>query len=200
MQDFDTFKRIFCFFVRSKLEPKYVDSIDQQINANEAPAEIKTLVSDVQSFHGMRQNLCGHVLRHLHNHPVLHELITAGRVEQHDSVAHKSLCTFTNQTMTQHQGMTLIISGRKPHIVTMNKRFKRLLYSFWYLVHFADEIMKEIKTWLQTQRWWTRGSCPDVTERILQHQDSMFAKQAYVKLKGINQYIQEEMVSLPINK
>ncbi len=182
------------------MEPKYVDDIDQQIGANEASADLKALVADVQSFHGMRQHLCGRVIQHLHNHPVLHELIAAGRVEQHDTVAHKSLCTFTNQTMAQHQGMTLIISGRKPHIVTINKRFKRLVYSFWYLVHFADEIMKEIRVWLSQQRWWRRGTCPDVTDRILQHQEYMFAKQAYVKLKGINQYIQQEMVSVPINK
>lgn len=199
MQDYETFKRIFHFFVESKLNPKYVDHIDQQISSNEASSETKTLISDVQAFHNMRQHLCGSIFQYLHNHPILHELISAGRVEQHDSAAHKSVCAFTNQTMTLQQGMTLIIGSKTPHIVTIHKRFKRLLYNFWYLVHFTDEIIKEIKVWLVKQRWWKRGTCSNVSERIMKHQDGMFAKQAFVKLKTVNQYIQNEMVSLPIN-
>jgi len=199
MQDFDTFKRIFHFFVESKLNPKYVDNIDQQLSSNEASDETKKLIDDVQSFHRMRQSLCGHIFRHLDNHPILHGLIVAGRVEQHDSVARKSVCAFTNQNMSTHQGLTLVIGSKTPHIVTIHKRFKRLIYNFWYLVHFTDEIIKEIKHWLVKQRWWKRGNCPDVSRRVLEHQNSMFVKQAFVKLKTINEYIQREMATLPIN-
>lgn len=199
MQDFETFKRIFHFFVESKLNPNYVNKIDQQLTSNEAPTEIKKLIEDVQAFHSMRQSLCGHIFRHLNNHPILHELISAGRVELYDSVARKSMCAFTNQNMATHQGLTLIIGTKAPHIVTIHKRFKRLVYNFWYLVHFTDEIVKEIKSWLTKQRWWKRGACHNVSERILEHQNSMFAKQAFVKLKTINEYIQREMATLPIN-
>ena len=66
-------------------------------------------------------------------------------------------------------------------------------------MHFADEIMIDINKWLSTQRWWVRGQRVDVTKRIVEHQDSNFAKKTYVKLKSINQYIQTDMVSLPIN-
>jgi len=199
MHDFKIFQQIFKFFVDSKLNPDYVSRIDSQISSNEASPELKSLISEVKSFHGMRQQLCGRIFEHLHNHPILHEFIQSSRVEQHDTAARKSTCAFTNQTMAQNQGMTLIVGTKNIHIVTIHKRFKRLLYNFWYLVHFTDEILKEIYVWLKLQRWWTRGTCNDVSDRIMKHQDGMFAKQAYVKLKNISQYIQEELVSLPIN-
>lgn len=201
MQDFETFRKVFRFFVQSKLNPKYVETIDEQLRSNEADSSLKTLIADVQAFHNLRQTLCGHVFRHLDNHQLLHDLISAGRVEQHDSVAHKSVCAFTEQALAPHQGMTLLIGCKTPRIATVHKRFKRLLYNFWYLVHFTDEVYKEIKTWLVHQRWWKRGtSCSDAPTRIMNHQDAMFAKQAYVKLKGMNEYIQREMVTKPINE
>lgn len=200
MHDFETFESIFRFFVRSKMNKKYVETIDKDMGANTASQDTKKLIANVQTFHAMRQQLCGQIFDHLNNHPLLHELISSSMVEQYDSVAHNSVCTFTNQTLTQKQGMTLVIGAKNTHIVTVHKRFKRLLYNFWYLVHFTDEIMQDIHKWLSTQRWWTRGKQANVTEKIVQHQDSKFAKKAYVKLKSITDYIQRDMVSLPINR
>lgn len=199
MQDFETFKRIFHFFIESKMNPKYVENIDALIQSNEASAKLKSLIASVQSFHSMRQTLCGQIFEHLNNHSILHQLISAGRVEQYDCVANKSVCAFSSQTLSKQQGITLIIGVKTPHIVTIHKRFKRLIYNFWYLVHFTDEIIKEIKLWLAKQNWWKRGDCPDVSKRIMHHQDAMFAKQAYVKVKGISEYIQRQLMSLPIN-
>lgn len=176
-----------------------METIDKEMSENVASEETKKLIGHVQTFHTMRQQLCGQIFEHLNNHPLLHELIPSVAVEQYDSVAHNSVCAFTNQTMAQKQGITLIISTKNSHIVTIHKRFKRLLYIFWYLVHFADEIMIDINKWLSTQRWWVRGQRVNVTKRIVEHQDSNFAKKTYVKLKSINQYIQTDMVSLPIN-
>jgi len=200
MHDFETFRDIFRFFVESKLNKKYVESIDKEMGANTASAETKKLIENIQTFHNMRQQLCGQIFEHLNNHPLLHELISTVSVEQYDSVAHNSVCAFTGQAMTQKQGMTLVIGVKNSHIVTMHKRFKRLLYNFWYLVHFVDEIMQDINRWLSTQRWWLRGRHANATKRIIEHQDSNFAKKAYVKLKSINDYIQRDMVSLPINQ
>jgi len=199
MHDFETFRNIFRFFVESKLNKKYVETIDKEISANTASPETKKLIDHIQTFHTMRQQLCGQIFEHLNNHPLLHELISSVAVEQYDSVAHNSVCAFTGQTMTQKQGMTLVIGTKNSHIVTLHKRFKRLIYNFWYLVHFVDEIMQDINKWLSTQRWWMRGQDANITQRIVRHQNSNFAKKAYVKLKSINNYIQRDMVSLPIN-
>lgn len=199
MQDFDTFKRIFHFFVQSKLNPKYVDTLDALVRSNEASKDTKSLIAGVQSFHSMRQTLCSQIFAHLNNHGILHELISAGRVEQYDSTAPKSVCAFSDQLLTSQQGITLVVGAKTPQIFTVHKRFKRLIYSFWYLVHFTDEIIKEIKPWLSKQRWWVRGNCSDVSERIMHHQDAMFAKQSYVKVKSISEYIQGHLVSMPIN-
>jgi len=199
MQNFETFEDIFRFFVTSKLEHGYVQTIDQQIHSNTASDKIKKLIGDVHTFHTMRQQLCGKIFEHFNNHSLLHELINTTSVEQYDSTPQNSTCILSKQVMSQKQGTTLIIGINKTHVVTIHKRFKRLLYNFWYLVHFTDEIMKDIKTWLESQRWWRRGYCINVTDRIITHQDKMFAKRAYVKLKSINTYIHQEMVSLPIN-
>ena len=200
MHDFETFQDIFRFFVESKLNKKYVENIDKEMSTNTASPETKKLIEQVQTFHTMRQQLCGQIFEHLNNHPLLHEIIPSVAVEQYDSVAHGSVCAFTGQTMTQKQGMTLVLGTKNSHIVTIHKRFKQLLYNFWYLVHFVDEIMQDINNWLSTQRWWLRGYHTNITERIVRHRDSNFAKKAYVKLKSINSYIQRDMVSLPINR
>lgn len=199
MQNFETFEDIFRFFVTSKLENDYVETIDQQIHLNTASDKIKKLIGDVHIFHTMRQQLCGKIFEHFNNHPLLHQLINTTSVEQYNSTPQDSRCVLSKQVMSQNQGTTLIIGVKKNHVVTIHKRFKRLLYNFWYLVHFTDEIMKDIRTWLEYQRWWRRGNCKNVIERIIVHQDRIFAKKAYVKLKGINTYIQHEMVSIPIN-
>ena len=199
MHDFETFQSIFRFFVDSKLNKKYVETIDKEMGDNTASDETKKLIEHVQTFHNMRQQMCGQIFEHLNNHPLLHELITSVAVEQYDSVARNSVCAFTNQRMAQKQGITLVFSAKNNHIVTIHKRFKRLLYIFWYLVHFADEIMMDINKWLATQRWWRRGQHIDITKRIVEYQDSNFAKKTYIKLKSINEYIQRDMVSLPIN-
>ena len=148
MQNFETFEDIFGFFVTSKLENGYVQSIDQQIHSNTASDTIKKLIGDVHIFHTMRQQLCGKIFEHFNNHPLLHELINTTSVEQYDSTPLNSTCIFTSKVMSQKQGTTLIIGVNKTHLVTIHKRFKRLLYNFWYLVHFTDEIMKDIKIWL----------------------------------------------------
>jgi len=199
MQNFETFQKIFKFFVESKLNNKYVSNIDQQIHSNDASKETKKLIGDVHTFHIMRQQLCGKIFEHLNNHAILHELINATAVQQYDTVPQNTTCIFSKQNMNPKQGITIIVGTKNHKIVTLHKRFKRLIYNFWYLVHFTDEIMKDILCWLKKQRWWMRGDCKDVTGRIVNHHEKMFAKKAYVKLKSINTYIQQDMVSLPIN-
>lgn len=199
MQNFEIFERVFTFFVKSKLNEGYVQNIDEQIHDNVASKQLKQLITDVHTFHTMRQELCGKIFEHLNNHSLLHELIHSTAIQQYNSVPQQSICIFSQQKLSQQQGITIIIGTKKMHIVTLHKRFKRLLYNFWYMVHFTDEIMKNVTYWLKQQRWWLRGKCQNITERIINHQDHMFAKKAYVKLKSINTYIQQEMASLPIN-
>ena len=54
MHDFETFRDIFRFFVESKLNKKYVESIDKEMGANKASAETKKLIENIQTFHNMR--------------------------------------------------------------------------------------------------------------------------------------------------
>ena len=165
--------------MQSKLNKKYVETIDKEMSANTASPETKTLIENIQTFHTLRQQLCGQIFEHLNNHPLLHELISSMTLEQYDSVARKSVCAFTSQSMTQKQGITLVIGVKNRHIVTIHKRFKRLLYTFWYLVHFTDEIMQDIYKWLSTQRWWVRGQRANYTKRIIEYQDSTFVSAPY---------------------
>ena len=200
MQKFDTFLAVFEFFIKSQFDTNYVKKIDLDIKSNQASVELEQLVENVKSFHTMRQSMCAVIFEYFNNHPLLFELIETQSLEQYDTVSDKSNCIFTKDLLKQTQGITIVLKNNPVRIVTVHKRFKRILYNFWYLIHFTDEIHKEIKTWLVQQRWWRRGSNVDIVERIVQFQDNMFAKKAYVKLKGIHQYIQTEMAALPINQ
>ena len=56
--------------------------------------------------------------------------------------------------------------------------------------------MIDIETWRSKQNIEKNEQAVGV---ILKHQDKLFMKKGYVKLKNINEYIQSEMSKLPIN-
>ena len=201
MQRLDIFQNIYKFFIISKLNPNYVKNIDQQIKNDQQDESTKLLIQSVQEFHKMRQTLCSKVFTFFEDNELLYKFINASGIRQYDSVPQNSTCIFTKQKIKQDQGILIILNCQtQTEIYTVHKRFKRVLYNFWYLVHFTDEINLELTKWLTKQHWWSTGlDNKDIVERILCYQDNVFVKKSYVKLKSIGQYIQTEMVSLPIN-
>ena len=199
MQTFETFHEIFCFFIRSYLDPKYVQSIDQKIELNTATKELKNMIQQIKSFHMLRKNLCSKISQHLNNSSVLHILAKARGLEQYNIVPDNSTCIISKERLKTNHGVLIMIDKTTP--VTINLRYKKILYYYWFLAHLPEDIVLQIKPWLCNQYWWIRGkvSSEECFKRITEFEDKNFSKKIYIKLKGINQYIQTQLSSLPIN-
>ena len=141
MQRVEVFKDIYKFFIMCNLDPNYVTNIDAKIKRNEESEDTKQLIKNVQEFHKMRQTLCSKVFKFFNNHELLHKFIKASGLEQYDVVPKNSVCIFTNKKLNEDHGILIILhTSSTKNIFTVHKRFKRILYNFWYLIHFADEI------------------------------------------------------------
>lgn len=192
----ESFENIFTFFVKSFYNKGYIEKIDNSILTETICEETSLMIEQVTNFHSMRHELCTKIFDYLSNNKLLHMLVSASGLEQFDVVPNGSICFISGQKLKAKQGILLYINNQNVNCVTVHKRFKRILYNFWYLVHFSDEIMIDIKKWISTQHIENSEYMIDV---ILKHQDKLFMKKAYVKLKNINEYIQSEMSKLPIN-
>ena len=199
MQTFETFHEIFCFFIRSFLDPTYVQSIDQKIELNVASKELKNMIQQIKSFHMLRKNLCSKISQHLKYSPILATLAKSRGLEQYSTVPEKSTCIISKETLKSNHGILIMIDKTIP--VTIHSRYKKILYYYWVLAHFPEDIILQVKPWLCNQYWWNRGqiSKDECFKRITEFEDKMFSKKIYIKLKGINQYIQTQLTSLPIN-
>ena len=85
--------------------------------------------------------------------------------------------------------------------MTIHSRYKKILYYYWFLAHLPEDIILQVKPWLQKQYWWIHCqiSPDECLEHITNFEDKNFSKKLYIKLKEINQYIQTQLTSLPIN-
>lgn len=197
MQNFESFENIFTFFVQSFYNKDYVEKIDHSVSNDTVDEETKLMIEQVKAFHTMRHEMCTKIFDYLSNNKLLHMLVTARGLEQFDVVPNGSICFISGRKLNANQGILLYINNQKSDCVTVHKRFKRILYNFWYLVHFSDEIMIDIELWLSKQ---TIEKNEQMVSVILKHQNKLFIKKGYVKLKNLNEYIQTEMTKLPINR
>ena len=62
MQQFESFRRIFIFFLKSHFVQSYVSDIDISILNNTIDDETKAMVQQVRDFHKMRHDLCSKIL------------------------------------------------------------------------------------------------------------------------------------------
>ena len=197
MQNFESFENIFTFFVQSFYNKDYVEKIDHSVSNDTVDEETKLMIEQVKAFHTMRHEMCTKIFDYLSNNKLLHMLVTARGLEQFGVIPNGSVCFISGRKLNANQGILLYINNKKVDCVTVHKRFKRILYNFWYLVHFSDEIMIDIEHWLSRKMIEKNEQMVSV---ILKHQDKLFIKKGYVKLKNINEYIQTEMTKLPINQ
>jgi len=196
MQNFESFVHVFSFFVKSHYNRFYVDHIDKAVRENTVDEDTKEMIKNVKEFHMMRHQLCGKIFHYLKNDQLLNTLVSATGLEQFDVVPTDSICTISGVKLNSQNGILLYVNSDEFVCITVHKRYKQILYNFWYLVHFVDEIMIDITIWLK-KNMYTSGS--SIIEKIIAHQELLFVKQGYVKVKNINEYIQSEMSRLPIN-
>lgn len=204
MQSFETFQKVFAFLMRSMLDQQYVDNIDMAVEQGTVSTAVSSLITDVRAFHTMRQTLCVRVFRHFQKDAVLRELCNARGLVQYNFVPSGALCAITGVKLgVKHGCMFIMNPNGDTGTIVIHSRFKLLLYQFWYLVHFTDEIMLDVRKWMRRQAWWSRGhnlGPEQVVQRIVSHGNGSFAKKHYVKLKGITQHIQNAVAHGPINQ
>tara|TARA_B100000795_G_scaffold194136_1_gene148387 strand:- start:57 stop:626 length:570 start_codon:yes stop_codon:yes gene_type:complete len=182
--------------VKSHYNQLYIANIDKSIRENTIDEDTTKMIENVKEFHKMRHQLCGKIFDYLRKDELLNSLVSARGLEQFDVVPNNSLCSISGVKLNAQSGILLYVNSSTVQCITVHKRYKQILYNFWYLVHFVDDIMIDISLWLK-KNMYTSSSC--VIEKIIHHQDQVFIKQGYVKLKNINEYIQSEMSRLPIN-
>jgi len=199
MQNLESFVYVFSFFVQSYYNTSYIDNIDKSIRDDTIDENTQLMIDNVKEFHTMRHQLCSKIFDYLKNDELLNTLVSSSGLEQFDVVPNKSICCISGVKLPPSHGILLYIPGStKSSCVTVHKRYKRILYNFWYLVHFSEEIMVDIKIWLCKNPHSCENNAT-LVEKITHHQDKLFIKQGYVKVKNINEYIQCEMSQLPIN-
>ena len=201
MQTFDSFHRVFQFCLQTHMDSDYVARIDSDLNSGNASKDIKQLIQEVKSFHNIRLKLCNVIKSNLNNVPILSALHQARGLKQYNSVPVKSACAICDQTLTKNQGILLILDGVHPY--TVHSRYKVILYNFWMLVHFPDEIVKSCKSSESNKTIQVPKHIRTIAERVeylSNVENKKRSKQLYLKLKSIAQYIQTEFPTIPINQ
>jgi len=193
MQDFESFEKVFYFFIRASFDQNYIKSIDEN-------PELQTSLTDsIRDFHQMRQNLCRSILKHMKFPEPFQTFVDARGIVQYNQVPKCSQCIFSGKKLQPEQGTLIIVDGRHPF--TFDKRFKTIVFYFWYIVHLPDELIINAMKWTKQKTWWQNGQLTykNISEQIQNHNNNVFAKQAYVKLTTVCKYIQTEMTNIRIN-
>jgi hypothetical protein len=199
MQSYDSFLKAYLFFIRNHLDHDYVGKLDKEME-RDPNNETHALIEHVKAIHSIRSTLTLKIKERLQNHPILDKLSNASGVIQYNHVPTHSTCIISGKKINPRDGVLVMIDDHIP--CTVRSIYKPALYNYWFLIHLPEEIGHEIEQWLVEQMWWTRGtitSIENAIERINSHNNQMFAKKTFVKLKNINKYIQNELTSLPIN-
>ena len=200
MQCLTTFEKVCAFFIQSTLDKSYIEKIDSELLKNNNK-ETVLLVKNVKAFHSMRKSLCLKIFTHIGNSQILTKLSSSRGIVQYKKCPENSTCVISNVNLKQSHGILLIIDGT--HLMTIHSKYKIILYHFWTLVHMPEEIGLEATKWLNRQQWWQHGiECSHTvcTERILKYNDRVFAKSMYVKLKSVAEFIEKDLVKIPIQK
>lgn len=192
--DLETFSKVFYFFIHDAIDVNYVNTIDGRQCGG-----LASLPVAIQNFHEMRQNLCRIILEHTGFAQTLKSFVDARGIVQYNQVPPMSECVFSKKKLQPQEGILIVIDNQFP--VTFDKRFKTIVFYFWYIVHLPEELITTPLKWMKGNSWWQNGQVTyeEAVHKLQHYNDNIFAKQAYVKLKTVANYIQTEMANIRIN-
>jgi len=201
MQNFEVFIKVCEFFIKCELDPKYIHQIDDQIEKSQSKKDILVLVKRVKSFHNMRKILCQKILNKLPVNNVVSQLVKARGLHQYNNCPNGAKCSISGVQLKHDSGILIILDGNI--LITFHNRYKIVLYHFWTLAHFPEEIGLKANKWLKNQTFWNAGeinSTEHCTQKIIHYNEQQFPKSLYVKLKAISEYIDTKLPNIPTTK
>ena len=197
MQTYESFHLVYCFFVQSYFDPQFVHTIDELVVSGNATKETKYLIQQVKAFHQLRASLCHSIKKTLNNSDFSNELVRGRTIEQINGVPANSLCCITKEALRPTSGLLLLIDREKPF--TIHRRLKSIVYNFWVLAHYPEEIGYHAKCWLMKKDWFVQGDVSSIQtaiRRLTTYKEQLFSKKAFIKLRAIHESVQQDLKSI----
>ena len=191
MDDFQSFQQIFKFCLSTKLDSKYVHSVENTLNNKE-------LIDTITDFHTMRTHLCKLIIDHVGNVTFFQNFVEASLCLQYNSVPDKSTCVLSGVELSGQNGILIVIDSSK--LFTFHKRLKVIVLTFWYLIHLPSELSKESINWFRENSGTssTEHNVASIVDKISKHNNNMFVKRAYVKLLNTVKFVQKDMSQITV--
>jgi hypothetical protein len=191
MDDFQSFQQIFKFCLSTKLDSKYVHSVENTLNNKE-------LIDTITDFHTMRADLCKLIIDHVGNVTFFQNFVEASLCLQYNSVPDKSTCVLSGVELSGQNGILIVIDSSK--LFTFHKRLKVIVLTFWYLIHLPSELSKESINWFRENSGTssTEHNVASIVDKISKHNNNMFVKRAYVKLLNTVKFVQKDMSQITV--
>jgi len=202
MMDFAQFESVYYFFVKLEMDHTYVKSIDDKMKSDDNDSTVQ-LISQIKNFHKMRKELCQSIFNHFEKKGISNSTFdtfnNSSGVLEYSNVPDGAVCVFTGIKLSSKNGFMIIVDKKTP--LTIDKRFKNIIYNFWYILHLPKEITKEAIDFLKNKKIWRDGriKVDEIVDKLKKSKNNIFAKRAYVKLSSVCKYIQYDMMDIPIN-
>lgn len=192
MDDFDTFRDVFHFFLSSELDTGYVQKIDSQTDQK------NKLIETITLFHEMRRDFCKLIIDCVGPSDLFNSFVDAHTCFQYDSAPTNSTCIFSKVVLSPQDGILIVVDNKK--LFTFHKRLKVIVLTFWYLIHLPAELTKESLIWWgsKTREPSSDNEPESVVSCIFEHNENIFAKRAYVRLLNSVSFIQKDMAQITV--
>jgi hypothetical protein len=199
MDDFEAFCDVFHFFLSSELDTDYVQKIDSQSQKIDSQSDHKNkLIDIITSFHEMRRNFCKLIIDRIGSSEIFNSFLDAVTCLQYDSAPDNSTCIFSNAKLSPRDGILIVVDNKK--LFTFHKRLKVIVLTFWYLIHLPAELIKESLAWWRLKANNSEDVASQIVSHILEHNDNVFAKRAYVRFLNTVEFVQKDMNEITVIK
>lgn len=181
MLSLDNFRVVFEFILHRVDDPYYSNKVDQHVSLeNEQSIYYKRMVRYVKEFHEIRRKSCQRVMEAYNCFDLGMMLMNAMQVQVHHMVPKNGVeCYLDKQTITD--GITMIID--KKNMLCVSKRYEKILYTIYLLMHMPDQIAKE---YMEYKAISYNNSIP----HFIQESHERRLKFYYIKLKTMLEYIE----------
>ena len=184
MLSLDNFKIVFLFLLEMVEDDYFSNKVDHNISIDDDQSiYYKRMVRYVKEFHDMRRKLCEQLMSSLSCFEFGMELMNARDVNVYHHIPVNGVQCYIDKKPIQ-EGITMIIGGK--NMFCISKRYEKLIYNLFLLMHLPDEIQKEYKEYKDTTY---NASVNTFVEACHQRRLKFY----YIKFKTIINYIESNI-------